>query len=159
MKLYFTVNKQTLQREDCEMLASFSKNFVRCVFKCEHPWDDIYKYALFSDSLNKKYIVPLGYGKKVQCKIPCDVLKGNYFSVSVFGGDRLTTNQENILVDPSGFSDAVEQLFESQTMSSDSSMLTTSADTVDIDRPRLVTCFHGYTILKNPQHDEHLYYW
>ena len=157
MKLHFTIDKQTLRREDDEMLASYSKNFVRCVFRCEYPWDDMYKYALFSDVSNKKYIVDLGYGHKVQCKIPCDVLKGNFFSVSVFGGNRLTTNQESIILESSGFSDSVESLLNS--INSDSDILTTSADTVDTDRPRLVTCFHGFTILKNPQREEHLYYY
>lgn len=158
MKLRFNVHKQTLCREDDEMLASYSKNFVRCKFKCHPPWDDVYKYALFSDTSNKKYAVDLGYGYDVQCKIPCDVLKGNYFSVSVFGGNRLTTNQETILLNPSGFSDAVENLFENPT-NSNSDILTTSADSVDSDRPRLVTCFNGFTILKNPQREEHLYYY
>lgn len=159
MKLYFTVNKQTLERQDDEILASFSKNFIRCGFECQHPWDDIYKYALFSDVSNKKYIVDLGYGHKVQCKIPCDVLKGNYFSVSIFGGNRLTTNQETVLLEPSGFTTAVDDLLDSKTMSSDSDIITTSADVIDNDRPRLVTCFNGFTILKNPQREEHLYYY
>lgn len=153
MKLHFTIEKQSLQRKDDEMLASFSKNFIRCTFHCHYPWDDIYKYALFSDVQNKKYIVDLGYGSKVGCKIPCDVLKGNYFSVSVFGGDRLTTNQETILLEPSGFSDGIEDLLSTM----NSGMLTVSSDMIDEEKPRLINCFHGYTILKNPQHDEHLY--
>lgn len=157
MKICFNVQKQTLERQDNEMLASYSKNFIRCAFKCLDQWEHIYKYALFSDVSNKKYIVKLGYGEEVSCKIPCDVLKGNYFSVSVFGDNRLTTNQETILLEPSGFSDAVEKLIDSNTMDSDSDILSTSADATDNDKPRLVSCYHGYTILKNPQHDEHLY--
>jgi len=159
MKIHFTVEEQTLEREDNQILASYSKNFVRCVFKCGCYWSDIYKYALFSDVSNKKYIVDLGYGSIVQCHIPTDALKGNYFSVSVFGGDRLTTNQETVLVEPSGFSDAVENFLESSSMISDPDTLTISSDMIDDEKPRLVSCFYGYTILKNPQRDEHLYYY
>lgn len=156
MKLHFTINKQQLTRCDDEILASYSQNFVRCVFECSKPWCGMYKRALFEDVRGKKYIVDLGFGEKVQCKIPSEVLKGNYFLVSVFGDERLTTNQESILVEPSGFSDAVEDALQSNQM--DSNLITVNSDMDDIDRPRLVTCFYGYTILKNPQHDEHLYF-
>jgi len=155
MKINFTINKQQLVRNDDQILASYSRNFIWCVFRCMDPWCDVYKMALFEDVKGKKYIVDLGFGEKVQCKIPSDVLKGNYFLVSVFGDDRLTTTQETILVEPSGFSNAVENTLESSKMDSD--LVTISSDMNDIDRPHLVTCLHGYTILKNPQHDEHLY--
>lgn len=158
MKLRFTITKQQLKREDNEILASYSKNFVRCVFKCEHRWVNIYKYALFTDVSNQKFIVDLGYGEKVSCRVPCEVLKGNYFLVSVFGDNRLTTTQETILVEPSGFSDAVEEALESPSMDSDSNLISITSDMVDNDRPKLMSCLYGYTILKNPQHDEHLYY-
>ena len=45
--------------------------------------------------------------------IPNEVLKGNYFSVSVFGDDRYTTTQVDILVQPSGFSDKTEESIDS----------------------------------------------
>jgi len=157
MKLHFDIKNQTLERKDDQILASFSKNFIRCQFKCECPWHNIYKYALFTDVRNQKTIVDLGYGKKVSCRIPENVLKNNFFLVSVFGDNRLTTNQVNVLVEPSGFSDAVETLMDSQDIS-DSDILTTNADAVDSDIKRLVSCYHGYTILKDPQHDEHLYF-
>lgn len=156
MKLNFAINKQQLERKDDEILASYSKNFVRCTFICEKPWCAIYKYALFVDVKGNKFVVDLGYGKKVQCKIPEKVLQGNYFLVSVFGEDRLTTTQQTVLVEPSGFSDSVASLL-SRNENSDSDVLSTSSDAVDDDKPRLVTCLYGYTILKDPQHDEHLY--
>ena len=156
LKLVFTINKQQLERQDDEIIASYSKNFIQCLFSCKNKWSDIYKYALFCDVSNKKYIVDLGYGKEVRCTIPEDVLKGNYFSVSVFGDNRLTTTQVNVLLQSSGFSDAVESTL-STNMDSNSDVITTSSDMVETNRRRIATCFKGYSILKNPQHDEHLY--
>lgn len=112
MKLYFCVNKTTLERKDDEILASYSKNFDICVFNCDDCWSDIYKYALFTGVSNKQYIEDLGFGHKVSCVIPDEIMKGNYFSVSVFGGDRKTTIQQNILIEPSGFTDETEKAFE-----------------------------------------------
>ena len=158
MKIHFTITKQQLKRNDNEILASYSKNFVYCCFCCSNEWEHLYKKALFTDVSNKKFIVDLGFGKKVLCKIPNEVLQGNYFSVSVFGGDRLTTTQETILLQTSGFSKNISNVLEDDSLDYDSDTLVITSDVIDKDRPRLVSCFNGYTILKNPQHDEHLYF-
>ena len=113
MILYFTVDKNKLNRDDDSILASYSRNINKCVFCCEDRQADIYKYALFTGVLGEQYIQELGFGKRVSCKIPNDILKGNYFSVSIFGGDRFTTTQQNVLIQPSGFTDETEDLFES----------------------------------------------
>lgn len=126
MILYFTVNKNKLERKDEEILASYSRNINKCVFDCDCMSDDIYKYALFTGVLGEQYIKELGFGKKVSCKIPNDILKGNYFSVSIFGGDRFTTTQEDILIQPSGFTDETEELFESGESNNVSSIATSS---------------------------------
>lgn len=112
MKIKFDVNKTTLKRNDSEILASYSKNIDKCIFTCDDHWSDIYKYALFTSVFNKQYIEELGFGHKVSCIIPDEVLKGNYFSVSLFGGDRKTTTQVDILIQPSGFTDQTENAVE-----------------------------------------------
>lgn len=109
MRLHFEICKNILERKDDKIIASYSKNVDKCIFHCKNKWSDIYKYALFIDVLGKQYIVDLGFGERVKCIIPDDVLKGNYFSVSVFGDDRYTTTQANVLVQPSGFSDKTEE--------------------------------------------------
>lgn len=125
MKLRFKIDKNILHRLDEELITSYSKNQNKCIFHCEHKWADIYKYALFIDVNNAQYIVDLGLGCKTKCVIPEEVLKGNYFSVSVFGDDRLTTTQVNILIQPSGFSDKTEKALESgnSTVSGNSTIL------------------------------------
>lgn len=112
MKLHFDIEKNILIRKDEEILSSYSKNVDKCIFHCKDKWFDIYKYALFTDVFQKQYIVDLGIGEKVKCIIPDEVLKGNYFSVSVFGDDRYTTTQVNILIQPSGFSNKTEEGIE-----------------------------------------------
>lgn len=112
MILHFTIHKMQLKRKDDEILTSYSKNFVRCGFKCQNKWVDLYKYALFIDVHNNQYIVDLGFGEYVSCKIPEEVLQGNYFSVSVFAGDRLTTEQVSVLIYPSGFNSKTQNALE-----------------------------------------------
>lgn len=113
MRIKFSVNKTILQRIDDKILASYSKNIDKCVFYCDDCWSDIYKYALFTSATNKQYVEDLGFGHKVSCIIPEDIMKENYFSISVFGGDRKTTIQQDVLIEPSGFTDKTESAIES----------------------------------------------
>lgn len=112
MKIKFNVNKQQLQRQDDEIIASFSKNLLQCEFNFDDTWIDIYKYALFTDTSNNQTIVKLGIEQYVSCMVPENMLQSNYFLVSVFGGDRLTTTQETVLVQSSGFSKTLENQIE-----------------------------------------------
>ena len=93
MKLYFSIKKNKLIRQDDEIITSFSKNINKCIFECEKPLFDVYKYALFIDAIGNQEIIDLGFGEKVSCIIPEETMQSNYFSVSVFGGERFTTTQ------------------------------------------------------------------
>lgn len=111
MKLYFSIKKNKLIRQDDEIITSFSKNINKCIFKCEKPLFDVYKYALFIDAIGNQEIVDLGFGEKVSCIIPEETLQSNYFSVSVFGGERFTTTQERIIIERSGFNnDSIKKI-------------------------------------------------
>lgn len=112
MKLYFDVSKNILKKKNNEIITSYSNNTNKCYFHCTKKWSDIYKYALFTDVNNRQYVIDLGIGSKVECYIPSEALKGNYFSISVFGDNRYTTTQQTILVRSSGFSDKTEQMTE-----------------------------------------------
>lgn len=111
MKLYFSIKKNKLIRQDNEIITSFSKNINKCIFKCEKPLFDIYKYALFIDAIGNQEILDLGFGEEVSCIIPEETLQSNYFSVSVFGGERFTTTQERIIIERSGFNnDSIKKI-------------------------------------------------
>ena len=159
MKLHFAINKQQLNRIDDEIIASYSKNFIKCVFDCDQRWCDIYKYALFTDIRNNKTITELGYGRKVKCIVPEQVLQGNYFLVSVFGDERITTTQETVLVQPSGLSDAMINKIDS-TLSSDESLnnINITDDEFSDDIPHRIRDESPCYIKKSPYSEEHLYY-
>ena len=112
MDLNFKIDKQQLIRTDKEIIASYSKNFIQCNFCCQKQWSDIYKYALFINVKGEEAIVDLGIGKKVACKVPEEMLVGNFFYVSVFASDRITTTQQMVLVQPSGLNDQIINSFD-----------------------------------------------
>ena len=153
MKIHFCVNKTILKRTSDEILASYSKNIDKCVFKCDDCWSDIYKYALFTGVSNEQYIEDLGFGHKVSCIIPDEIMKGNYFSVSVFGGDRKTTIQEHILIEPSGFTDKTETSFESD----ETEILPSSS--FDTDYHRRIGCQCNNLRWNLFEIEEHPYYY
>lgn len=111
MKLHFKVNKNILTRKDDEIVTSYFKNNIKCIFNC-NCLSDIYKHALFINTSGSQYIEDLGYGKCVSCTVPEEVLNGAYFLVSIFGDDLITTTQETILIQPSGFNKKTEQAME-----------------------------------------------
>lgn len=113
MKINFKIKENQLSRQDKKIITSFSKNVNKCVFNCEKPLDEIYKYAVFINSLGKQKIIPLGFGEEVSCIIPEEMTQTNYFSISVFGGDRFTTTQERIIIERSGFNNDSIKKFES----------------------------------------------
>ena len=125
MKLHFSIKKNKLIRQDDEIITSFSKNVNKCYFECEKPLEDVYKYALFISSTNEQQIVDLGFGLNVSCIIPEETLKTNYFSVSVFGGERFTTTQEKIIIQRSGFNEDSIRILESDNIN--------ESDTNDIE--------------------------
>lgn len=136
MKLVFKIKKTKLERVDEEILTSYTRN-AKCLFIFSPEWANIYKYALFIDVYGNQYLRDLGFGEHLKCIIPDNITKGNFFSVSVFGGDRYATNQESILIQPSGFNDDTESLLESD----QSEMVSTS--TLDTDYHRRWGCWRN----------------
>lgn len=159
MKLHFAINKQQLKRTDNEIIASYSKNFIQCVFQFDEKWCHIHKYALFVDVRNNKTVVNLGHGRKVKCTVPENILQGNYFLVSVFGDERLTTTQETVLIQPSGLSDGVIQEMNSSLSSGDvSDNINIPNDEFSDDIPHRIRDESPCYIKKSPYSEEHLYY-
>ena len=146
MVLEFTVNKQQLTRVDDNMIASYSKNFLRCKFYCSKPWGRLYKYALFINVKGKETIVELGTGKEVFCVIPENILTGNFFYVSIFADDRLTTTQQMVLIQPSGITDSISESIDSGSMETE--------EDFDVDYRDRIYEYDTYY----PYDPEHLYF-
>lgn len=103
MNLMFKLQKQKLIRLDEEEIASFARNYIHVTFDFDEVWMNLKKYALFVAPNEDRYVVKLGYGKKLSCTIPNEVLQNSFFNISVFADDLLTSTQETILISSSGY--------------------------------------------------------
>lgn len=112
MNLFFSVRGQELSRVNNEKIAGFSRNYIHAIFDFDKVWIDLLKYAIFSEPNGTKHVIYLGYGKTLQCRIPQDVLKNTFFTVSVFAEDLLTSTDETIIVSPSGYVSEIDDLEE-----------------------------------------------
>ena len=104
MILSFEINNQIIQRLDNNVLVNKSKDYVSCsfIFKTDE-WVGVEKFAIFKDSWNESYMVNLGVESSIAVTPPEDVLKGTFFKVSVYGGDRVTSNELTVALLPSGY--------------------------------------------------------
>ena len=104
MILNFEINQQIIERVDSNILVNKSKNYLECNFKFKtSEWTDIEKFAIFKDSWGSSYRIHLGVECESTVIVPEAVLKGTYFRISVYGGDRITSNEETIPLIPSGY--------------------------------------------------------
>lgn len=114
MTLFFKIYGQKLEREDEEVIAGYTRNYIDVIFDFDRIWHDLLKYALFVEPDGTRHVVELGYGKTLSCPIPNQVLKNTYFYISVFAGDLLTSTQEMVLVSSSGYIDEIDDMEEDE---------------------------------------------
>lgn len=101
MILEFKIRNQILERNDDNAIVSKSKNYLYCQFSFEtDEWANIEKFAIFKDDVGRAYNVRLENNK---CLVPDDVLRKEFFRVSVYGGDLITTTEQVVVVIPSGY--------------------------------------------------------
>lgn len=112
-RLVFKVKNQRLVRIDTTRIAAGSENLIECSFQFDSRWHNVDKQALFINVKGEKYAEPLGMNTLCECVVPEDVLYGNYFLVSVIS-DELSTNQESILIFPSGTGRISQQISSSR---------------------------------------------
>jgi hypothetical protein len=116
MNLEFELKKQKLIRLDDEEIATYARNYIHVTFNFDKVWCDLKKYALFVTPNNNRYVVRLGYGKKITCSIPNEVLENAYFKISVFADDLLTSTQETVLVSASGYIPEIDDMDEDEVL-------------------------------------------
>ena len=110
MSLVFYLDGQILNRIDNRKIATFTRKYALATFVFDKLWIDLEKFALFVSPDNEKYIVQLGYGKELTCTIPEQILQNAFFKVSVFADDLITSTQETVLVQPSGYSSDLDEV-------------------------------------------------
>ena len=116
MNLEFELQKQKLIRLDDEEIATYTRNYIHVTFNFDKVWCDLKKYALFVTPNNNRYVVKLGYGKKITCSVPNEVLENAYFKISVFADDLLTSTQETVLVSASGYIPEIDDMDEDEVL-------------------------------------------
>lgn len=99
MRLIFDVNKQIVTRTDNEKVVRLSRNFLYAHFEFSEEWTGE-KTAVFRYR-NKTYNMLLDSDDT--CLVPWEILRCEYFDVSVFCGDLLTANAVRVFTIASGY--------------------------------------------------------
>ena len=104
MKLNFQVKNQILSRADDNVLVNQSRNYVQCGFTfLTEEWRNINKYVIFKNEDDESFELFLGTGCYCECIIPSQVLTGDYFLLSVHGGDLITTDEKRVVLLEAGY--------------------------------------------------------
>ena len=107
-QLNFRVINQSLTRTDNFIPVEGSKNYLLASFEfTTDDWDNIdTKTAVFVNEQNIKHEVVISDGI---CFVPFEVLTNSgYIYVSVYGGDRITTNSVPVFIEASGYAEEDE---------------------------------------------------
>ena len=98
----FSVDRQRLAASEVSVVAD-SRNYLSAWFTFDKTWDGVEKTAVFSQGENVYNMLLIDD----MCRIPAEVITGDGFYVSVFGGDLITADKIKIAVTPSGFLEGV----------------------------------------------------
>ena len=102
-QLNFRIVNQTINRIDDFQPVSQSKNYLMACFEfITDDWNNIdNKTAIFKTENNELYKAVITDGL---CIVPSEATVNNgYIYVSVYGGDRITTNSIAVFIDESGY--------------------------------------------------------
>ena len=101
MQLEFNINEQTITHVNPEKnVVANSVNYLTCKFTFSEDWCGITKTAVF---VSAKGIVKNIILEDDTCEVPWEVIEHPHFTVSVFGGDRITANKVSVSVTKSGY--------------------------------------------------------
>ena len=97
--LDFFVDEQFIRAPHHKVVAD-SRGYLTARFSFGEAWRGLTKTAVFLGADGRTYHVLL---TDDACEVPPQVLRPTQFFVSVFGGDRLTTDRVAVEVAASGF--------------------------------------------------------
>lgn len=101
MQLIFNVAKQIISLENADMkVVAKSRNYLCCKFCFCDDWSEATKTAVFVSATGETYNVIL---ENDACVVPWEVIEHPHFTVSVFGGDRITANKVIVKVMKCGY--------------------------------------------------------
>lgn len=100
MQLEFNIAEQTLTMTNKKNVVADSLNYLTCKFTFSEEWNGLTKTAVFISNTDSVYNMII---TNDCCDVPHEVIKSPSFKVSVFGGNRITTNLLTISVTESGY--------------------------------------------------------
>ena len=101
MELVFNVARQIISLKDTETkVVAKSRNYLQCKFCFCDDWSEATKTAVFVSASGETYNVLL---ENDSCLVPWEVIEHPHFTVSVFGGDRITANKVVVKVMKCGY--------------------------------------------------------
>lgn len=99
MQLEFKVNEQTLTLTSKQSVVANSLNYLDAKFTFSEEWKNAVKTAVFVSPTEEIFKQIL---ENDMCEVPWEVIGNPGFRVSVFGGNRITTNEVAVNVGESG---------------------------------------------------------
>lgn len=96
----FNVNNQIIKRTDTNRVVSDSRNYLYAAFTFSEEWHGV-KTAIFKNGDVVKHAIL----ENNECKVPWEVIKSGKLTVSVFGGDLITADEETVYILQSGYED------------------------------------------------------
>lgn len=102
MTICFRINGQHIARTDTGRIVADSRHYLDCKFTFTPDWDNVIKTAVFEKD-NVVFHVVLTEDGIASTAMP--VFSAGIWKVSVFGGDRITTDTAALYVAESGYAD------------------------------------------------------
>lgn len=100
MKIQFTVSNQHIEAKAPSKIVADSKNYLEAsFFFVTGEWEGLQKSVVFSNQYGTYTVMLEGNS----CMVPWECIIAGELSVSVFGGDRITTDVAKIRIFPSGY--------------------------------------------------------
>lgn len=100
MKIQFTVTNQHIEAKAPSKIVADSKNYLEAsFFFVTGEWEDVQKSVVFSNQYGTYTVILEGNS----CLVPWECIIAGELSVSVFGGDRITTDVAKVKIFPSGY--------------------------------------------------------
>lgn len=97
--LEFSVNDQKIRAPHLTVVAD-SRDYLIARFTFNETWRGLTKTAIFQGADGQAYYMLL---EEDCCRVPEEVIQPTRFLVSVFAGDRITTDRAMVEVEASGF--------------------------------------------------------
>lgn len=103
--LKFKVKNSELQRKDKKIISNKSEEtaYIQVTFQKNSDWENQTKFAIFENDKKQQTTVLLGDMQTCLIPIPAIALTGYYFIISIYAGDRLTTNFLRVGLNPSHY--------------------------------------------------------